>query len=158
MIDHHPPMLAEVVATLVVAVHSIATAVVLAIVPPDRAEVMYWTLLPMLGATIASGGAFCFNTQPEVRKIVVGRCLFALFIGVVGPRVMSMIHPWLREIMIDPLLLVGAGFLHGFIAYLMSWPFVRKAYDRAPNVADKQLAAIEQAVDRKVNEALNNKP
>jgi len=149
MMNQHQ-MLDEVMTATTLAVQTIVAGIVLAVAPPDRVELMTWTLLPMIGATLASGGAFCFNTQPEVRRIVVGRCLFALVVGVLGPRVLSMVHPWLRDMMIDPLLLVGAGFFHGFVGYLMSWPFVRRAYERAPAVAEKQMAAIEKRIDEKI--------
>lgn len=144
--------LAEAATTTAVAVQTIVASLLLSQLPPESAELMMWTLLPMIGATLAAGGAFCFNTQPEVRKIVVGRCLFALVIGVLGPRLMSMSHPWLKSILVDPLILVGAGFVHGFAAYLMSWPFVRKAYERAPAMADRQMQAIERRIDEKITQ------
>lgn len=146
--------LAEVTTATIAAMQIMVASFLLAVLPPESAEVMMWTLLPMIGATLASGGCFCFNLQAEVRKIVVGRCLFALVIGVLGPRVMSMMHPWIKDIMVDPLLLVGAGFINGFVGYLMSWPFVRRAYERAPVVADKQMKFIESKIDQKI--AQNN--
>lgn len=143
---------AEIVTSTVVTVQTIITTFLLATLPPETAEVMAWTLIPMIGATLAAGGAFCFNSQPEVRRIVIGRCLFAIVIGVLGPRILSMVHPWLKVAMIDPLILVGAGFINGFVGYLMSWPFVRKAYERAPAVADRQMQAIENAIDRRIKQ------
>jgi hypothetical protein len=134
------------------AVQQMAAFLVLSQVAPESAEIMQWTLLPMIGATLAATGAFCFNTQLEVRKIVVGRCLFALVVGILGPRLMSMSHPWLKSLLVDPLILVGAGFIHGFAAYLMSWPFVRKAYERAPVIADKQMQAVEKEIDRRIKQ------
>lgn len=143
---------AEIVTSIVVTVQTIIATFLLATLPPETAEVMAWTLIPMIGATLAAGGAFCFNSQPEVRRIVIGRCLFAIVIGVLGPRILSMVHPWLKVAMIDPLILVGAGFIHGFVGYLMSWPFVRKAYERAPAVADRQMQAIENEIDRRIKQ------
>jgi hypothetical protein len=155
--EMHGPI-PEFVSASIIAVQGITTAILLAIVPMDKIELIYWTLLPLLGTTIVSCGAFCFNTQQEVRRIVIGRCCFAILVGVVGPRCMSMVHPWIREVMVDPLLLVGAGAVHGFVGYLISWPFVRRAYERAPAIADKQMSAIEQAVDRKLAEKLGTEP
>lgn len=145
-------MLSEVACGVLVTVQTLAAGVLLAVLPPDRTELILWTLLPMIGATLAASGAFCFNTASEVRKIVVGRCLFALVIGIIGPRILSMVHPWLRDIMIDPLLLVGAGFVHGFLGYLLSWPFVRRAYERAPAVAARQVAALEAKMAAEIGE------
>ena len=143
---------AEIVTSTVVTVQTIIATFLLATLPHETAEVMAWTLIPMIGATLAAGGAFCFNSQPEVRRIVIGRCLFAIVIGVLGPRILSMLHPWLKVAMIDPLILVGAGFVNGFVGYLMSWPFVRKAYERAPAVADRQMQAIENEIDRRIKQ------
>lgn len=145
-------MISEAATTMFLAVQQMAAFLILSQVAPESAEIMQWTLLPMIGATLAAGGAFCFNTQPEVRKIVVGRCLFALVIGILGPRLMSMSHPWLKGLLVDPLILVGAGFIHGFAAYLMSWPFVRRAYERAPAIADKQMQAVEKEIDRRIKQ------
>jgi hypothetical protein len=145
-------MISEAATAMFLAVQQMAAFLVLSQVAPESAEIMQWTLLPMIGATLAATGAFCFNTQLEVRKIVVGRCLFALVVGILGPRLMSMSHPWLKSLLVDPLILVGAGFIHGFAAYLMSWPFVRKAYERAPVIADKQMQAVEKEIDRRIKQ------
>lgn len=145
-------MISEAASAMFLAVQQMAAFLILSQVAPESAEIMQWTLLPMIGATLAATGAFCFNTQLEVRKIVVGRCLFAIVVGILGPRLMSMSHPWLKSLLVDPLILVGAGFIHGFAAYLMSWPFVRKAYERAPAIADKQMEAVEKEIDRRIKQ------
>jgi len=136
--------LAEAITTITLVIQSAITAFMLAYAPASRLELLEWTLLPMLGATIAAGGAFCLNTQQEVRRIVIGRCAFALMMGVVGPRLMSMLHPWITEALADPLLKVGAGFLHGFIAYILSWPLVKSSYNRAAPIAE-QLIQVGEA-------------
>lgn len=145
-------MISEAATAMFLAIQQMAAFLILSQVAPESSEIMQWTLLPMIGATLAATGAFCFNTQLEVRKIVVGRCLFALVVGILGPRLMSMFHPWLKSLLVDPLILVGAGFIHGFAAYLMSWPFVRKAYERAPVIADKQMQAVEKEIDRRIKQ------
>lgn len=147
---HHCPMLAEVATATLVVVQSAIAAFLMAVIPSDQLELMSWTLLPLIGATLAAGGAFCLNTQQEVRKIVVGRCLFAIVVGVVGPRLFSMVHPSMRELMSDPLLKVGAGFIHGFIGYVMSWPVVRKSYERAPAAAAQMVKTVEQRMVKEI--------
>jgi len=145
MITHttNPATIGEAVTVTLAAVQTATTAFLMAVVPPEQVELMSWTLLPMVGATIASGGAFCLNTQTELRRYVIGRCLFALVVGVVGPRLTSMIHPWVSGMMVDPILKVGAGFVFGFVGYVVSWPFVKKFYDRAPNTAAELVKAVE---------------
>jgi hypothetical protein len=144
--------LGEAITTITLIIQSAATAFMLSYAPPSRLELLEWTLLPMIGATLAAGGAFCLNTQTEVRKVVIGRCLFALIVGVIGPRLLSMLHPAIAEILSDPLLKVGAGFAHGFLGYILSWPFAKGFYDRATPIADQ---LVKNAEDRIVNRTSN---
>jgi len=143
--------LAEAITTITLVIQSAITAFMLAYAPASRLELLEWTLLPMLGATIAAGGAFCLNTQQEVRRIVIGRCAFALMVGVVGPRLISMMHPWITEVLADPLLKVGAGFLHGFIAYILSWPLVKSSYNRAAPIAEQLVQAGEARLVQQIS-------
>lgn len=144
--------LAEAITTITLVIQSAITAFMLAYAPASRLELLEWTLLPMLGATIAAGGAFCLNTQQEVRRIVIGRCAFALMMGVVGPRLMSMLHPWITEALADPLLKVGAGFLHGFIAYILSWPLVKSSYNRAAPIAEQLIQVGEARLIQQISQ------
>lgn len=148
----HHSYLAEAVTTITLIVQSTVTAFLLAYAPASRLELLEWTLLPMLGATIAAGGAFCLNTQQEVRRIVIGRCAFALMMGLVGPRLMSMLHPWITDALADPLLKVGAGFLHGFIAYILSWPLVKSSYNRAAPIAEQLIQAGEARLVQQISQ------
>lgn len=155
IIQHTQAMLSEVVATVVVSTQIIVATVLLALSPEtgtkvEQAEFLEWSLLTFAGSVLAAGGAFCFNTSHEVRKIVIGRCLFTIVAGVIGSRLMSIMHPWVTELLGDPFLKIGAGFLFGLAAYLLSWPFVARAYQRAPLVARKQVEAIEERFVAKV--------
>lgn len=149
--NSHHPLLAEVAAATLVTVQSTVAAFLLLYVPASRVELMEWTLLPMIGATIAAGGAFCLNTQQEVRRIVIGRCLLALMIGVVGPRLMSMVHPWVSEILSDPLLKVGAGFACGGTGYIISQPLFKRAYDRAAPIAEQLVKMAEAKMVERIS-------
>lgn len=142
----HCPMLAEVATATLVVVQSAVAAFMLSVMPAEQTELMSWTLLPLIGATIASGGAFCLNTQQEVRKIVIGRCLFALMSGVVGPRFISLAQPWIKELMADPILKVGAGFLCGLVVYILSWWVVKGMYARAAPIAAKLVQVAEERI------------
>lgn len=142
----HHTYLGEAITAITVIIQSTVTAFMLAYAPASRLELLEWTLLPLIGATLASGGAFCLNTQQEVRRIVVGRCLFALMVGVIGPRLMSMMHPWISDLLSDPLLKVGAGFIHGFAGYILSWPVVKSSYLRATPIANSLVQAAETQI------------
>ncbi len=142
-------MLAEAATATLVIIQSAIAAFMLSYAPADRVELMEWTLLPIVGATLAAGGAFCMNTQQEVRKIVIGRCLFALVLGVVGPRFISLAQPWIKELMADPILKVGAGFLCGLVVYILSWWVVKGMYARAAPIAAK---LVKMGEDRMVSQ------
>ena len=102
-------MLAEIAAAFTMLVQSVITFFVLAYAPDSRVELLEWILLPLLGAMCASVGAFCLNTQTELRKVVIGRCFCALIIGLVGPRFLSVWWPWAATLLADPFLKLGAG-------------------------------------------------
>lgn len=146
----HSTMLGEAATTTLLVVQSAVAAFMLAVIPADQLELMSWTLLPMIGATLAAGGAFCLNTQVEMRKVVIGRCLFAIVVGVVFPRLASMTHPWVTSLMADPILKVGAGFGFGLLGYVVSWFLVKRMYERAPVLAAQQVQALENIMVQKI--------
>lgn len=153
----HHPFLGEAVTVITLIVQSTVAAFLLAYAPESRMELLEWTLLPMIGATLAAGGAFCLNTQAEVRKVVIGRCFFALIVGVIGPRLLSLVHPSLASILSDPILKVGAGFAHGFLGYILSWPSAKGFYDRATPIAEQLVKSTEaQLISRISNQVAAN--
>ncbi len=139
----HCPYLAETLTTLLLVFQASVTAFMLSYVPPSRLELMEWSLLPMLGATIAAGIGFCLNPQIEVRKIVMGRCLGALILGVVGPRFVATMQPWVLELLSDPFLKVGAGAIGGYLGYIIVCALTKKAFDRATPIAEQLIKAGE---------------
>lgn len=143
-------MLAEIAASTLLAAQALMTYMLLASAPLDRIAVLEWTLLPGLGAMTVAVGAFCFNTQPEIRRVVLGRSVFTLFIGIVGARLLSMTHPWIQDLLADPFLKIGMGGLLGFSAWMISKPFCARAYERAPFAARIAADAIEARVAEKV--------
>lgn len=143
---HRIPLISEVLLASLAAIIAACSRMLLAVVPESEVDLYRWTLLPMIGGVLTTIGAFCFNTEPEVRKIVVGRCTFAFIVAVVGPRLVFVISPWgvIRDTMVDPLLLIGAGAVCAFAAYILSYPFARAAYRRAPAIAAAKLKEVEQ--------------
>lgn len=125
---------------------STASRMMLALVPESEIDLYRWTLLPIIGSVLATIGAFCFNTEIEVRKIIVGRCTFAFICGVITPRLVFLASPWdgVRTWLIDPLLLIGAGIIFAFAGYILSYPFARQAYRRAPFIAAQKMKEIER--------------
>ena len=153
---HRIPLITEALLSTMAVIVATAARMMLAIVPDKEFDLYQWTLLPLIGSVLSTIGAFCFNTEIEVRKIVVGRCTFAFVVGVIGPRGVFVFSPWdgVRGWLIDPLLLIGAGALFAFTAYILSYPFARAAYRRAPFLAEQKLKEIE----RKMNAGTDAKP
>lgn len=116
----------------------------------DELVVYKWTLLPLIGGIMTSIGAFCFNNQVEVRRIVAGRCTFSVMLAVVLPRVFYITMPSdrVKLWMSDPLFLVFVGIIVAWAAYIFSYPFTRRAYERAPFVAAKQFAKLEKHIEQ----------
>lgn len=143
-------MLTEIIASSMLAAQVVMTYMLLTAAPLDRISVLEWTLLPGLGAMAVAVGAFCFNTQPEIRRVVLGRSVFTLFGGIIGARMLSMTHPWIQDLLADPFLKIGIGGVLGFSAWMISKPFCARAYERAPFAARIAADAIEARVAEKV--------
>lgn len=145
---HRVPLITEALLASMATIIAASARVIMAMIPEGEVDLYRWTLLPLIGSVLATIGAFCFNTEPEVRKIVVGRCTIAFVAGVIGPRLIYVLSPWdgIRSWLVDPLLLVGMGCLFAFVGYILSYPFTRAAYRRAPFIAEQKLKEIEKKI------------
>lgn len=142
MSAHH-----HVLDTAVVAVTTIISASVpllLADASSPATGELQLLLLPLIGALIVSGGMIMLNPQPETRRIVMGRGIFALFIGTLAPQLMGMVHPSLASLSLKPAVLLMAGGVVSGMAYVLSRPFVSRLYERAAAVAQREVERIEQ--------------
>lgn len=100
-------------------------------------------VLPLIGSVILSFAMILLNPKTEVRRIVVGRSMFALFFGASLPSVIGLFHPSLRDVLVHPtLLLLSGGSISGLV-YVLSWPVVKKFYARSDTMADTVLLRIE---------------
>lgn len=100
-------------------------------------------LLPSLGALVVSGGMIMLNPEPEVRRIVIGRSIFALFFGVLVPQVVGMFHPALQTASVKPAVLALMGGGIAGLTYVLSKPFCREFYLRADGIAKRKAAELE---------------
>lgn len=135
---------------VIVTATTLASAAALALIDPAGAAAtpddieLRLLLLPLIGALIVSGGLIMLNPQPETRRIVIGRAMFALFFGVCGPQALcamfSSLTPFARKPM--PLLMLG-GMIAG-LAYVISKPFCAELYRRAQGVAKAQADRLEK--------------
>lgn len=121
-----------------------ATNALLAEAPATDLHELRLLLLPFIGALVASGGMIMFNPEPETRRIVIGRSIFALFAGACGPSIAGMIHPVMEQLRPVAMLVSGAG-IAGLV-FVLSRPFCRKLYERADRLAERQLDIIEDGI------------
>lgn len=112
----------------------------------DRALELQLFLLPLIGSMIVSGGMIMLNPLPETRRIVIGRSIFALFMGVLLPQLVASLHPFLTDIAIKPALLVLVGGLISGLSYVLSKPFTAELYNRSAHIAERKAAQIEKQI------------
>lgn len=143
-------MISELAASSALALQTFVTWLLLASVSPDRYAQMEWALLTLLGASGAAIACFCLNTRPELRKIVVGRCMVTVFFGVIASRLVAISHPLVMELLNDPLILVGSGAAFGFIGWMLSRPVFQRAQDRAEEWAHYLVQIGEQRLAQQV--------
>jgi len=124
--------------------------------PTHNSIEMQLLLLPLIGALIVSGGLIMLNPQPETRRIVIGRGIFAMFFGVLVPQLIGMMHPALETVSIKPaVLLFGGGIISG-LAYVLSRPFTKELYARAEGVAKKEADRLEEKYSPVPNVTVNH--
>jgi hypothetical protein len=140
----------ELVAGSIIALQTIVSYALLSLVPPDRYALMEWTLLTFLGASGASAACFCLNTRIELRKIIIGRCIFALIFGVVLTRVAYMVHPIVEGLLDDPLILIGSGALFGFFGWHLSKALFQRAQEREEHFARMIVQSAENRLAQHV--------
>jgi hypothetical protein len=88
---------------------------------------------------IASGMAFALNRTAEKPKNVIGRAMGAMVAGVGIPRLLTYSHPWLKELLLDDVLLILGGFTCGLIGYAIAAPLVDKLFKKSPELANRML-------------------
>ena len=109
-------------------------------------------LIPLIGALIASGGFIMLNPNPETRRIVIGRAMFAVFSGVAAPQVLSAVHPSLAALSSKPMPLLMAGGIIAGITYVLSKPFATGFYNRSERIAARELDRLEKVTVREEND------
>lgn len=115
---------------------------------PEAQFALQWFLLPMLGALCASVCAMLLNPAPEARKTVLARSIFGVVFGTAIPKVLSMVHPALKELALDPAITFLAGFVVCFLVYVIARPFVERLYARSGDIAGQLEARVEQKISQ----------
>ncbi len=143
-------MVAEIVAMSAWVSQILVTYILLGLAPPERYDVLDWTLLTALGSSGAALVCFCLNTRLELRRIIVGRCLVGALSGVVATRGVAMAHPFVMQMLDDPALRIGAGFVFGFLGWVFFAPLFKRAQEREENIASLLVQAGETRLAEKV--------
>jgi Na+/phosphate symporter len=123
---------------------AILGGLVLATAPDQQAVELQLFLLPLIGSMIVSGGMVMLNPSPETRRIVIGRSIFALFIGVLMPQLVAGLHPSLANVTVKPALLVLVGGTTSGIAFVLSKPFTAELYKRSTGIAAREAERLEK--------------
>lgn len=142
----HIPHVLDACVVLATTVVASATSIVLsdpAVQSPQQIAELQLFLLPFIGSLITSGGLIMLNPNPEERRIVIGRGIFALFFGVLVPQIIGMFHPSLAALSVKPVFLVLGGGLAATLAYVLSKPFTRELYQRADGIAKRGADQLE---------------
>lgn len=109
----------------------------------NRAELQL-LLLPLIGSMIVSGGLIMMNPTAEGRNITIGRGIFALFFGVLGPQIIGLLHPSLATLSLKPVVLVMFGGLIAGLVFVLSRPFSNELYKRAGLIAKREADRLEK--------------
>lgn len=105
----------------------------------DMIAAVWWSTMPLVGAILASGISFLLGSSTEPRKRVFGRALFALVVGVAGPRITIAMKPEWHDWFVDPILLIVFGGTCGLVGYAASVAVINWFMVRAPEVAESKL-------------------
>lgn len=129
-------------------ISAVASPLLLADAAPAQQFALMWLLLPLLGSLCSSVCAMLFNPNPEARKIVMARCVFAVVFGTGIPKILSMIHPALRDWALDPVFTFLAGFVIAMVCYICARPLVEKLFARSGDYADRAVDLVERRVEQ----------
>lgn len=116
----------------------------LAVGDAPKAEQLSWLLLPLIGAVMASIGAFLFNPYPEDRREIGGRMIVGVFCGVCLPNIMFYCSDTLQKASAIPAVQLLLGFAICSFFYLVSKPLFRGAYKRSDDWANAGLDKLEE--------------
>lgn len=118
----------------------------------EAVSIAKWTTWPMVGALGASLMAFLLNRVSERRGAVAGRVICSMVFGVGIPRALIKIHPWIKEMSLDPLLLLISGFVFGLLGYAAAVYVVDKFFNVAPAFVDRGVEQLANLTATKVVE------
>jgi hypothetical protein len=129
----------------------------------SQAEELRLLLIPFLGSMVASGGMIMLNPNPETRRIVIGRAVFALICGATFPQILTLIFVGLQPLFAHPVILLMSGAGFSAIIYVISRPFTARLYASQEQLANAAMDRVREqfridvkSVVKEVKESENN--
>lgn len=92
-----------------------------------------WATFPLIGAILAAVTSMLYRND-RVRD-TCGNFIAALMVGLMGPKLVTLIHPVLKHYSTDSILLVGFGYLWGAVGFALSKALFAWLGKRGPQVA-----------------------
>jgi hypothetical protein len=99
--------------------------------------------VPLIGGVLTMLGAVFLNPSAETANIKIGRACFGVFVCLVAPQVLAMVHPSLKDVTTRPLLLLGIGGLAALAGFIFSRPAVVGIYRRSGRLSEEALDRAE---------------
>jgi hypothetical protein len=110
-------------------------------------------MVPLVGAVLMTGAAIMQATATESRRVIFGRSIFAVFVGVAFPQVAALISPKFNPATLHPLILMLVGGMPGLIMYFMSRPLIKQMEARSDSLAKIAMdAAVKKVGIENANE------
>lgn len=133
------------IATEVAVVVCTATAAATGAITTDDIDVKM-LMIPFIGSLLVSAAGFLLNPKAEDPRVVFGRALIALFVGVVCTQAAAAIWPSIEALLAKPLALMAFGGVASGVGYVISRPLFEYFYKQAPALSEKiGSAAIKKA-------------
>jgi len=93
-----------------------------------------WTVYTMAGSVLAAGLSTLLKNKPDKGRLLAGRSLGSIVVGVVGSRTATVWYPQIWSWCYDPLLLVALSLALGLIGYAVSYPAINLLDRLAPRL------------------------
>lgn len=93
-----------------------------------------WATFPLIGAALAAITSMAYRND-RVRD-TIGNFLAAGVVGVMGPKIVTLLHPVLKQYGTDSILLIGFGYLWGAVGFALAKWFFSWLGRRGPQIAE----------------------
>lgn len=132
-----------------------ATAPVLAVTQNTELTLL---MVPLVGAVLMSGVAILQATAIEAKRVIIGRSIFAVVIGVASPQVLALMTDKFNPATVHPIVLLLIGGMPALFVYFVSRSLVRQIEARSDALARMAMDAAGRKIGIEPNQPDENKP